>query len=208
MTFTINNDKLNNLAGEIWKSAERLRGKFKAYEYQSVILPIIVIRRIECVLIDWRERQAESIRQKRPDLSDAQLAEMVKKLEMNPAMTPFSNATDWTLWKICEEDPTLMEKNFRAYLKGFSDNIQDIIEHFDYRAVVGRMVKNSRLSPILRQYSTLKLGPEDLSNLEMGYVYEELLRRFSEQSVPQAEKVTGSGTSFQMGLLKRIVFLI
>ena len=186
MTVIINKDKLNNLAGEIWKSAERLRGKFKAYEYQSVILPIIVIRRIECVLVDWRERQTEAIRQKRPDLPHDQLTEMVKKLEMNPAMTPFSNATDWTLRKICEEDPTLMDKNFRAYLKGFSDNIQDIIEHFDYRAVVGRMVKNSRLSPILRQYSTLKLGPEDLSNLEMGYVYEELLRRFSEQSGEEA----------------------
>ncbi len=186
MADIINKDRLNNLAGEIWKSAERLRGKFKAYEYQSVILPIIVIRRIECVLIDWRERQADAIRQKRPDLSDDQLIKMVKKLEMNPAMTPFSNATDWTLRKICEEDPTLMEKNFRAYLKGFSENIQDIIEHFDYRAVVGRMVRNSRLSPILRQYSTLELGPENLSNLEMGYVYEELLRRFSEQSGEEA----------------------
>ena len=54
MTTAINKTKLNNLANEIWKSAERLRGKFKAYEYQSVILPIIVIRRLECVLIEWR----------------------------------------------------------------------------------------------------------------------------------------------------------
>ena len=55
MSTILNKSKLNNLANEIWKSAERLRGKFKAYEYQSVILPIIVIRLLESVLIDWRE---------------------------------------------------------------------------------------------------------------------------------------------------------
>lgn len=55
MATLLNKAKLNNLANEIWKSAERLRGKFKAYEYQSVILPIIVIRRLECVLIEWRK---------------------------------------------------------------------------------------------------------------------------------------------------------
>jgi len=79
-----------------------------------------------------------------------------------------------------------MEKNFRDYINGFSDNIQDIIDHFDYRAVIGRMVKNARLAPILRQYANEKLGPDHLSNLEMGYVYEELLRRFSEQSGEEA----------------------
>ena len=55
MALSLNKPKLDNLADEIWKSAERLRGKFKAYEYQNVILPIIVIRRLECVLIKWRE---------------------------------------------------------------------------------------------------------------------------------------------------------
>ena len=65
MDTAINKSKLNNLTNEIWKSAERLRGKFKAYEYQSVILPIIVIRRIECVLIEWRKKKTEEIREKR-----------------------------------------------------------------------------------------------------------------------------------------------
>ena len=55
MAISLNKPKLDNLANEIWKSAERLRGKFKPYEYQGVILPIIVIRRLECVLLAWRE---------------------------------------------------------------------------------------------------------------------------------------------------------
>lgn len=173
--------RLNNLADEIWKSAERLRGKFKAHEYQVVVLPIITIRRLECVLIKWREQKAEEIRSKRSAISDEDLEKLVKALELNPKQSPgFSNSTTWTLRKIYEEDHTLLEKNFRAYLNGFSETVQDILESFDYRAVIGKMVKNDRLAAILNQYSTLDLGPDKLSSLEMGYIYEELLRRFSE----------------------------
>ena len=69
MALSLNKPKLDNLASDIWKSAERLRGKFKAYEYQSVILPIIVIRRLECVLIDWREKKAAGTL-KRPSFAE------------------------------------------------------------------------------------------------------------------------------------------
>ena len=182
MALSLNKPKLDNLAGDIWKSAERLRGKFKAYEYQSVILPIIVIRRLECVLLAWREAKSTEVLAKRPKLTDKELAKLVKELELNPQQSPFSNKTKWTLRKVYEEDHTLLEENFRAYINGFSKNVDDIIEHFNYRATIGTMVKNNRLAPILNQYKELALGPDQLSGLEMGYIYEELLRRFSEQS--------------------------
>lgn len=183
----LDKSQLDNLSDEIWKSAQRLRGKFKAHEYQNVILPIITIRRLECVLIKWRKAKADEIRAKRKKIDDEALAKLVKGLELNPKQSPgFSNETTWTLRKIYEEDHTLLEKNFRAYLKGFSENIQDILDSFNYRAVIGRMVKNARLAPILNQYSTLDIGPEKLSSLEMGYVYEDLLRRFSEQHAESA----------------------
>lgn len=184
MTLSLNKLKLDSLADEIWKSAERLRGKFKAYEYQSVVLPMIVIRRLECVLIKWREDRATEVKAKRPSITDKELAKLVKGLEKSEA--PFSNTTDWTLRKVYEEDHTLLEENFRAYINGFSKNVDDIIEHFNYRATIGQMVKNNRLAPILNQYKELALGPDKLSPLEMGYVYEELLRRFSEQSGEEA----------------------
>ena len=184
MSLALNKPKLDNLAGDIWKSAERLRGKFKAYEYQNVVLPIIVIRRLECVLIKWREDKAAEVLAKRPKLSQKDLARLVKGLETSTA--PFSNKTEWTLRKVYEEDPTLLEDNFRAYINGFSKNVEDIIEHFNYRATISQMVKNNRLAPILNQYKEMELGPDNLSPLEMGYVYEELLRRFSEQSGEEA----------------------
>ena len=184
MTLSLNKPKLDNLADEIWKSAERLRGKFKPYEYQNVVLPMIVIRRLECVLIKWREQKAAEVLAKRPKLTEKELAKLVKGLETSTA--PFSNKTDWTLRRVYEEDHTLLDENFRAYINGFSKNVDDVIEHFNYRATIGLMVKNNRLSPILNQYKELELGPDKLSPLEMGYVYEELLRRFSEQSGEEA----------------------
>lgn len=186
MALSLDKPRLDNLAGDIWKSAERLRGKFKSYEYQGVILPIIVIRRLECVLLAWREKKRAEVLANRPKLTEAELAKLVKDLELNPKQSPFSNATDWTLRKVYEEDHSLLESHFRAYINGFSPNVSDLIDHFNYRATIGLMVKNNRLAPILNQYKELELGPEALSPLEMGYIYEELLRRFSEQSGEEA----------------------
>lgn len=184
MSLALNKPKLDNLADEIWKSAERLRGKFKPYEYQNVVLPMIIIRRLECVLIKWREEKADEVLAKRPKLTAKELAKLVKGLETSTA--PFSNKTEWTMRRVYEEDHTLLDENFRAYINGFSKNVDDIIEHFNYRATIGLMVKNNRLAPILNQYKEMELGPEKLSPLEMGYIYEELLRRFSEQSGEEA----------------------
>src|ERR1700693_2026709 len=113
MALSLNKPKLDNLAGDIWKSAERLRGKFKAYEYQSVILPIIVIRRLECVLLKWREGKKARNFSKQPKRTEKEVSALVKKLELNPIQAPFSNKTAWTLRKVYEEDQTLLEENFR-----------------------------------------------------------------------------------------------
>lgn len=181
-----NKQRLDNLAGEIWKSATRLRGKFKAYEYQNVILPIIVIRRLECVLLKWREEKKAEVRARKPNLTESEMDTLVKKLELNPQQAPFSNKTEWTLRKVYREDHTLLAENFRDYINGFSKNVDEIIEHFNYRAVIAEMVKRNRLTPILNQYKDEPLGPDNLSNLEMGYIYEELLRRFSEEAGEEA----------------------
>jgi type I restriction enzyme M protein len=119
-------------------------------------------------------------------LTEKELTKLVKDIELNSKQCPFSNMTDWSLRGIYEGDHALLEEHFRAYVNGFSPNVDDIIEHFDYRATIGKMVKNNRLAPILNQYKELELGPDKISPLEMGYIYEELLRRFSEQSGEEA----------------------
>ena len=74
-------ENLNNLAQEIWKSAESLRGKFKAYEYQNTVLPMITLRRIECVLESWREERRALIKKQLPDITEIQREAFLKKAE-------------------------------------------------------------------------------------------------------------------------------
>src|SRR5207247_10233395 len=96
MALSLNKPKLDNLANEIWKSAERLRGKFKAYEFQNVILPIIVIRRLECVLLKWRADMHAEIQAKQPKRAEKEIAKLVKGIEMGGGKIPFSNKTKGT----------------------------------------------------------------------------------------------------------------
>ncbi len=180
----LNKEKLNNLAQEIWKSAESLRGKFKAYDYQNIVLPMITIRRIECVLETWRNQERASIEQKFPGDTPEQIQERLKKREKSSFR--FWNSSDWTLKRLSDEAPQLLEENFREYLKAFSPNIGSIIDHFEFRATLGKLKKSGRLATIVEQYAGEDLSLGRLSNLEMGYVYEELLRRFSEQSGEEA----------------------
>jgi len=173
----INKEHLNNLSNEVWKAAIKLRGKFKAKDYPSVILPMILIRRIECVLEDKREGFREDILSASPDLDAETLESRVKILERN---TEFYNESNWTLAKILDESPTQVESNFRDYLNQFSENIGEIIDRFDFRSTVTKVSKAKRLSSILQFASDADFSPSALSNLEMGYVYEDLLQRFSQ----------------------------
>ncbi len=173
----INKEKLENLTNEIWKGAIKLRGKFKAKDYPTVILPMIMIRRIECVLIKKRAEIAEEIRKQTPNIDEATLQ---KRIKIQESTLSFYNKSNWTLKSILKESASQVEANFRDYLNSFSDNIDEIIDKFEYRQTVTRMVKEKRLSSIIQFAQEEDFSPDRLSNIEMGYVYEELLQRFSQ----------------------------
>ncbi len=173
----LNKEKLENLTNEIWKGAIKLRGKFKAKDYPTVILPMVMIRRIECVLIKKREEIAEEIKKQTPGIDDATLQ---KRVKIQESTLTFYNKSNWTLKSILKESASQVEANFRDYLNSFSDNIDEIIDKFEYRQTVTKMVKEKRLSSIIQFAAEEDFSPERLSNIEMGYVYEELLQRFSQ----------------------------
>ena len=143
-------DKLENLAGEVYKGAIKLRGKFKAKDYPSVILPMIMLRRIECVLEEKRKEFNNQIIQKDPSFSDEAIQklhekdkakakkkreELIKKIKQLEVHTlDFYNKSTWTLKGILAESSSQVEANFRDFLKNFSSNIDEIIDKFDYRA--------------------------------------------------------------------------
>lgn len=170
-------EKLENLTNEVWKGAIKLRGKFKAKDYPSVILPMIMIRRIECVLIQKRAEIELEIKKQNPNIDPETLQRRVKIKE---STLPFYNKSTWTLKGILKENATQVETNFRDYLNNFSDNIEEIIEKFNYRFWISEMVKARRLSSVIQFAAEEDFSPTRLSNIEMGYVYEELLQRFSQ----------------------------
>ena len=163
----LNKENLENLTNEIWKGAIKLRGKFKAKDYPSVFLPMIMIRRIECVLIQKRMEMAEAIRKQDSTIDETTVQQRVKLQETN---LPFYNTTNWTLKGIEKESSTQVEANFRAYLNGFSENIDEIIEKFNYRFWVSGMVKAKRLTAVIQFASDEDFSPARLSNIEMGPV--------------------------------------
>jgi len=173
----INKERLENLTQEVWKGAIKLRGKFKAKDYPSVILPMIMIRRIECVLEEKRETFKNAILARTPGIDKETLQKRIKIQEQNE---PFYNKSNWTLKGILDENATQVETNFRDYINSYSSNIDDIIDKFDYRNWVTQMVKASRLSSIIQLVAEEDLSPKRLSNIEMGYVYENLLQLFSQ----------------------------
>jgi type I restriction enzyme M protein len=176
-------EKLNNLTQEIWKSAESLRSKFKSYENQNIVLPMITIRRIECVLESWRGQELTSLKKSLPDANEAQLKKILTAQEKDFS---FYNTSEWSLKKLMEEDSQLLAANFKDYLNAFSANIQAIINHFEFKKTIDSLKSRGLLGIIIKQYAEQDLGLSVLTNLDMGYVYEELLRRFSEQSGGEA----------------------
>jgi type I restriction enzyme M protein len=192
----LNKNRLENLANDVWKGAEKLRGKFKARDYSAIILPMIMLRRIECVLEEKREAYRNQIVKQDASFSEEAIAQLqkvdpeaalkkreelnnrIKLLEVNKGK--FYNETSWTLKKVLEENAKQIESNFREFLNNFSDNIDDIIDNFDYRNMVTRMAKANRLASIIQLVAEKDFSPDRLSNLEMGYVYEHLLQKFTE----------------------------
>jgi type I restriction enzyme M protein len=174
----INKTHLKNLSDEIWKGAIKLRGKFKAKDYPSVILPMIMIRRIECVLEEKRQAIRQNLLEKSPKLDEKTLQKRIKSIELTDQ--GFHNKSQWTLRKILEESSSQVEANFRDYINNYSSNIDEIIDKFDYRSVVTQIVKAKRLASIIELAADEDFSPTNLSNIEMGYVYEELLQKFSQ----------------------------
>jgi type I restriction enzyme M protein len=192
----INKSRLENLTNEVWKGAIKLRGKFKAKDYPSVILPMIMIRRIECVLEENRVKfksiiiandnsfgdyNIKALYEKDAERGKAKQADLTKRIKQyEKAKLEFHNTSSWTLKSILADSSTLVENNFRNFLNGFSENIEEIVDKFEYRQIVTKMVKEKRLSEIIQLVAEEDFSPSRLSNIEMGYVYENLLQRFSQ----------------------------
>ena len=165
-----------NLSSLIWSSADDvLRGLFKPSEYGRVILPFVVMRRLDCVLEPKKDEVYELYTKYKDQLDDP------SPVILRQVGLPFFNTSKFDLSRI-KSDPTNVLMNFDNYVLGYSKNVTDIIENFSMDPLIKKLHKNKRLYLLIDKFTEFDLHPNKIDNHQMGSVYEELLRKFSEMS--------------------------
>ncbi|QLY39388.1 SAM-dependent DNA methyltransferase [Hujiaoplasma nucleasis] len=165
-------------ANMIWNIADTLRDVYKRHQYGSVILPFVVIKRFDAVLQDTKEKVYETYKQVK-DFDDH------KVLLKRASGHGFYNCSRYTLGLILS-DADNIESNFNDYVNGFSEEVQDILSNFEMHKLIEKLASNNLLYNVLQEVNKVDLHPETVSNIEMGYIFEETIRRFSEAQNEEA----------------------
>ena len=169
-------NNITNISSLIWSSADDvLRNVFKPSEYGEVILPFVVMRRLDCVLEPKKDEVYNLFTQYKDKLSDPSPV-ILKQVGL-----PFFNTSKYDLTRI-KSDPTNVLMNFNNYVQGFSENVRDILTNFKIDPIVQKLNKNNRLYMMVDKFTEIDLHPNVIDNHQMGTVYEELLRRFYEEA--------------------------
>jgi len=171
----------------IWDLADLLRGTYKRNEYQKVILPFTVLKRFDSVLSDSKPTVLEAYDKYKGQFEN--LDHVLKNATKNGDGKPlgFYNYSKYD-FKTLLEDPENIDQNLIHYIDCFSKNVQDIFENFYIKDHIARLAKADLLYLLIRKFSESKvdLHPDAVSNHEMGMIYEELIRKFAEQSNEEA----------------------
>lgn len=164
---------INEQANFIWSIADLLRGDFKQSEYGKVILPFTVLRRFDCVLAP----------------SKARILEANKTLTVSNKRPIFKRMTGHDYYNISQfdfeklmDDSNAIEANLRDYINGFSEDVREIMDNFEIFSVIDKLSRANLLYLVVQRFAEIDMSDTQIDNLEMGYMFEELIRRFSEQS--------------------------
>lgn len=170
-------NKITEVSSLIWSVAdELLRGSFKPSEYGGVILPFVVMRRLDCVMAPHKDKVI-----KRADALKKKKISEVDEVISNEVGLSFCNISNYDLSRI-KDDPANVLRNFNNYVQGYSNNVRDVIEHFSIEPLISKLNKNNNLYRLIEKFTEVNLGPDVIDNHQMGSIYEELLRKFSEMS--------------------------
>ena len=161
-------------AALIWNIADILRGGWKQHEYQDVILPLLVLKRLDAILSDSKEKVLEKYNEYKGKVD-------VEPILKKTSDVGFYNVSPYDFKKLTE-DHTHIIKNFRNHLNGYSENIRDIFEKFNFDAQLERLAGGNMLYLIIQEFNRVDLHPDSVDNHQMGLIFEELLRKFSEMS--------------------------
>lgn len=178
------NTNIQEKANLIWEIATHLVGLFKPHEYGKVILPMTVLKRFDDALLPTKDKVVAMAK-----TLDARgiVGEARDGILCKAAGYSFYNTSSFTFGRLLS-DPDNLESNFDNYLKGFSDNVKDIVENFKFADQVRTMVSGKVLFVVLQEFASAKgdMSPERITSTDMGYIFEELIRKFSESYDEQA----------------------
>ncbi len=172
---TTNN--IQKKAALIWGTADILRGLYKPHEYGKVILPMTVIKRLHDTLLPTREAVLETVEKVK-----SIKVEQIKNRKLTDASGySFYNTSNFTFDTLLS-DAENIEENFRSFINGFSENVQDILKNFEFDKEITKMQDNDALYSVIQEFNSQKayLGADTVTSTDMGYIFEELVRRFSE----------------------------
>ncbi|MEU9000882.1 class I SAM-dependent DNA methyltransferase [Streptomyces sp. NPDC048551] len=172
----MNSSKHTELANHAWSVADLLRGDYKQSDYGKVILPFTVLRRLECVLEPTRDKVAETAAEYK-DQEDIDPDYWLREASGHS----FYNKSDLTLKKIAA-DPQSAAKNLQIYVASFSDNAREVLDKYEFAQQIKRLAGADLLYQVIGKFTDLDLHPDVVPNHNMGYIFEELIRRFAEQS--------------------------
>ena len=166
----------NEISSFIWNVCDDvLRGLFKQHEYGDVILPFVVLRRLDCVL-DGKKEDIIQVHKEYRDKFDDTCKIIHSKLNLK-----FSNYSRYDLRRL-KDEPNKLSENFYDYLSSFSTNVQDIIQNFGLQKHIDKLESNNKLYILVEKFTDIDLHPSTVDNHVMGNIFEELLRKFSEMS--------------------------
>lgn len=164
----------------IWSVAELLRGPYRPNQYKDVMLPMTVLRRLDCVL----EPTKAIVIEKHKSLQDGKIKNTEPILNRIAGQS-FHNTSPFTFEKM-KGDPDNVAANLTQYIKSFSSRAREIIDHFGFEEHIAKLDKADRLYLVVSKFSEIDLHPDKVANIEMGYIFEELIRRFNEASNEEA----------------------
>src|SRR5205085_441401 len=159
----------------LWSVADLIRDTFKRGKYQDVILPFTVLRRIDCVLEPTKAKVLEThIKLKgKLDNLEGPLRKASRYAFFNTSKYDFNRL-------VADPTSTNLAANLRNYINGFSDNMREVLEKFDFTNTINKLDEAGLLYKVLQRFHGIDLHPDRVGNLEMGYIFEELIRKFNE----------------------------
>ncbi len=173
--------EIQNLSSFVWSIAEILRGDFKQSEYGKVVLPFVVLRRLDCILAPTKEQVLDAAESLPADVDEA-TRDMIL-FEAAGEKVSVYNLSRFTFEKLKGQDPGQLHKNLVDYITKFSGNARDIfLDKFLFTDQLKRLNDAGTLWNVFERFTEIDLHPDTVSNTEMGYLFEELIRRFSEIS--------------------------